>query len=71
MSGERTQTGRKRPRKRGRFLPYILLSPLVLFIGALAIYPTILTTVQAFFTVDPVNPPTRFSGPRQLPRPVS
>jgi len=62
MSGERTPTGRKRPRKRGRFLPYILLSPLVLFIGALALYPTILTTVQAFFTVNPMDPPTRFSG---------
>ena len=62
MSGERSRTGRKRPRKRGRFLPYILLSPLILFIGALALYPTIVTTVQAFFTVDPVNPPTRFSG---------
>jgi len=62
VSGERSRTGRKRPRKRGRFLPYILLSPLILFIGALALYPTIVTTVQAFFTVDPVNPPTRFSG---------
>jgi multiple sugar transport system permease protein len=62
MSGERTPTGRKRPRKRGRVLPYILLSPLVLFIGALALYPTILTTVQAFFTVNPMDPPTRFSG---------
>ena len=62
MSTQASRTGRKRPRKRGRFLPYILLSPLLVFIGALAIYPTILTTVQAFFTVDPVNPPTRFSG---------
>ena len=62
MSTRASGTGRKRSRKRGRFLPYILLSPLLVFIGALAIYPTILTTVQAFFTVDPVNPPTRFSG---------
>jgi ABC-type sugar transport system permease subunit len=62
MSTQGSRTGRKRPRKRGRFLPYVLLSPLLVFIGALAIYPTILTTVQAFFTVDPVNPPTRFSG---------
>ena len=62
MSTQGSRTGRKRSRKRGRFLPYILLSPLLVFIGALAIYPTILTTVQAFFTVDPVNPPTRFSG---------
>ncbi len=62
MISEETRAVRKRPRKRGRFLPYILLSPLLVFIGALAIYPTILTTVQAFFTVDPVNPPTRFAG---------
>ncbi len=62
MSTQGSSTGRKWPRKRGRFLPYVLLSPLLVFIGALALYPTILTTVQAFFTVDPVNPPTRFSG---------
>ena len=62
MSGESITAGRKRPRKRGRFLPYILLSPLVVFIGALALYPTIVTTVQAFFTVNPLNPPTRFAG---------
>jgi len=62
VSGESITAGRKRPRKRGRFLPYILLSPLVVFIGALALYPTIVTTVQAFFTVNPLNPPTRFAG---------
>ena len=62
MSAAGSIAGRKRPRKRGRFLPYILLSPLVLFIGALALYPTIVTTVQAFFTVNPLNPPTRFAG---------
>jgi multiple sugar transport system permease protein len=62
MSGEARRAGRRRSRKHGRFLPYILLSPLVLFIGALGLYPTVITTVQAFFTVDPVNPPTRFSG---------
>jgi len=62
VSGESRTRGRARPRKRGRALPYILLSPLVLFIGALALYPTIVTTVQAFFTVDPLNPPTRFAG---------
>jgi multiple sugar transport system permease protein len=40
----------------------VLLSPLVLFIGVLGLYPTIITTVEAFFTVDPVDPPTRFAG---------
>ena len=48
--------------KSGRFLPYVLLSPLVLFIGVLGLYPTIITTVEAFFTVNPVDPPTRFAG---------
>ena len=62
MSDEVGKTSRKRPRRHGRFLPYILLSPLVLFIGALALYPTAVTTVQAFFTVNPVDPPTRFAG---------
>src|SRR5664279_1768824 len=62
MSSAAAAVGRKRPRRRGRFLPYILLSPLVLFIGALGLYPTAVTTVQAFFTVNPVNPPTRFAG---------
>jgi multiple sugar transport system permease protein len=62
MSDEVSKTSRKRPRRHGRFLPYILLSPLVLFIGALALYPTAVTTVQAFFTVNPVDPPTRFAG---------
>jgi multiple sugar transport system permease protein len=28
----------------------------------LGLYPTIITTVEAFFTVDPVDPPTRFAG---------
>ena len=62
MSGEGLGTGRRRPRRRGRLLPYLLLSPLVLFIGVLGLYPTIITTVEAFFTVDPVDPPTRFAG---------
>jgi multiple sugar transport system permease protein len=62
MSGESGAVGRARPRRRGRALPYLLLSPLILFIGALALYPTVVTTVQAFFTVDPLNPPTRFAG---------
>ena len=62
MGSATAVVGRKRTRRRGRFLPYILLSPLVLFIGALALYPTVLTTVQAFFTVNPTDPPTRFSG---------
>lgn len=45
-----------------RLLPYLLISPLVVFIGALSFYPTVVTTVQAFFRVSPLDPPTRFTG---------
>ena len=47
---------------RRRMLPYVLLSPLVVFIGALSFVPTAVTTVQAFFRVMPLDPPTRFIG---------
>ncbi len=45
-----------------RMLPYILVSPLVVFIGALSFVPTADTTVEAFFRVMPLDPPTRFTG---------
>ena len=45
-----------------RLLPYILVSPLVVFIGALSFVPTVDTTVEAFFRVMPLDPPTRFTG---------
>ncbi|HUC60254.1 MAG TPA: sugar ABC transporter permease [Streptosporangiaceae bacterium] len=48
--------------RRGRLLPYLLLSPLVVFIGALSFVPTADTTVEAFFRVMPLNPPTQFTG---------
>jgi len=48
--------------RRGRLLPYILLSPLVVFIGALSFVPTADTTVEAFFRVMPLDPPTQFTG---------
>lgn len=47
---------------RRRMLPYVLLSPLVVFIGALSFVPTAVTTVQAFFRVMPLDPPTQFVG---------
>jgi multiple sugar transport system permease protein len=43
-------------------LPYILLSPLVVFIGVLSFVPVADTTVEAFFRVMPLNPPSRFIG---------
>jgi multiple sugar transport system permease protein len=47
---------------RQRMLPYILISPLVVFIGALSFVPTADTTVEAFFRVMPLDPPTQFTG---------
>ena len=47
---------------RRRLLPYVLVSPLVVFIGALSFVPTADTTVEAFFRVMPLDPPTRFTG---------
>jgi multiple sugar transport system permease protein len=47
---------------RRRLLPYVLISPLVVFIGALSFVPTAVTTVGAFFRVMPLNPPTTFIG---------
>jgi len=47
---------------RRRLLPYVLISPLVVFIGALSFVPTADTTVEAFFRVTPLDPPTRFTG---------
>lgn len=47
---------------RRRMLPYVLISPLLVFIGALSFVPTADTTVEAFFRVMPLDPPTRFTG---------
>lgn len=47
---------------RRRMLPYVLISPLVVFIGALSFVPTADTTIEAFFRVMPLDPPTRFTG---------
>jgi multiple sugar transport system permease protein len=47
---------------RRKLLPYVLISPLVVFIGALSFVPTADTTVEAFFRVMPLDPPTRFTG---------
>jgi len=34
----------------------------VAFIALLSVYPTAVTTVEAFFRVSPLDPPTRFNG---------
>lgn len=52
------------PRRKSRFdfLPYALVTPLALFIVALALFPAGVTIVQSFFRVDELNPPTVFNG---------
>ena len=48
--------------RRFDFLPYALVTPLTLFIVALALLPAGVTVVQSFFRVDELNPPTVFNG---------
>ena len=52
----------KLDKQRFDFLPYALISPLILFILGLAITPAVFTAVSSFFRVQPLNPPTVFSG---------
>ncbi len=53
---------RRRARRGDGALPYAMVAPLVVFIGALAIYPTVLTAIDAFRHVDPLTPPDHFVG---------
>jgi ABC-type sugar transport system permease subunit len=43
-------------------LAYVLLAPLALFIGALTLYPTAVTTVEAFFRENSLDPQHGFVG---------
>jgi multiple sugar transport system permease protein len=52
----------KRSRKRTDLLPYVLVAPLTLFIIGLALVPAVFTMVQAFYRVQPLDPPIRFTG---------
>lgn len=54
--------GEPRPPRRDGALPYLLVAPLVVFIGALAVYPTVLTVLEAFVHNDPLTPPNHFTG---------
>jgi multiple sugar transport system permease protein len=60
--GEERRGAGARPRKRPDLLPYLLVTPLALFIVALAIVPALYTLTQAFFRVQVLDPPTRFNG---------
>ncbi|WP_139210009.1 carbohydrate ABC transporter permease [Microlunatus flavus] len=59
------------PARRGRStgagpLPYVLVAPVIVFIAGLAFVPAVFTIVQSFFTVNALDPPTRFSGLRNF-----
>lgn len=43
-------------------LPYALVAPLTIFIFGLALVPAGFTIIESFFRVQPLNPPTAFSG---------
>ena len=43
-------------------LPYAMAAPLLVFIGALALYPAVLTVYDAFVHNDALDPPNRFTG---------
>lgn len=49
-------------KKKVDFLPYLLIAPLIIFIILLALTPAAFTAVLAFFRVQPLNPPSKFSG---------
>ena len=59
--GPRPPEGRRR-RRPFDLLPYALVTPLTLFIVGLAIVPAAFTIGGAFFRMQPLDPPTRFSG---------
>lgn len=70
-SGRQGDRSRRRRRWPGRHptvkqqrqrLAYILLAPLALFIGVLTLYPTAVTTVEAFFRVNSLIPRQNFIG---------
>jgi multiple sugar transport system permease protein len=54
--------GRARPGRRIDLLPYLLVSPLMLFIIVLAVVPAIYTLSQSFYRVQALDPPVRFNG---------
>jgi multiple sugar transport system permease protein len=54
--------GRQGRGRRFDWLPYALVTPLVVFIIGLALFPAGVTLVEAFFRVQPLNPPDTFTG---------
>jgi len=54
--------GPDRRRRRVDVLPYALVTPLALFIVGLALVPAAYTIIASFYRVQPLDPPTRFTG---------
>ncbi len=60
-----TRPGPAQRIRRGRretALPYAMVAPLLVFIGVLALYPTVLTAYGAFVHDDALTPPKHFTG---------
>lgn len=55
-------TRRRRAQTQSRLLPYVLIAPLVVFIAALSLYPTILTFIDSFVSDNLLNPVHGFNG---------
>jgi multiple sugar transport system permease protein len=58
----RPREQRIRRGKRETALPYAMVAPLLVFIGVLALYPTVLTAYGAFVHDDALTPPEHFTG---------
>ncbi len=62
LQAGRPVPGLPRRRKRIDALPWLLVSPLAIFIVGLALVPAAYTIIASFFRVDELDPPTRFNG---------
>ena len=62
--GARRAPSRRRPTfmRQRQLLAYLLLTPLILFIAVLTLYPTAVTTVEAFFNENYLVPQHGFAG---------
>jgi ABC-type sugar transport system permease subunit len=61
-SGQAVHQPRRTARRGFDFLPYLLVSPLALFVVGLALVPASFTVVEAFLRVNSLDPPVRFIG---------
>ncbi len=58
----RRRVSRTEAARRSEAVGYAMVAPLLVFILALALYPTVLTTIDAFMHIDPLTPPNHFVG---------